>query len=58
MATRADSVELLGHISVPTLVVVGEEDGLTPPEVAREMAGRIPGAKLEILPGAGHLSPL
>lgn len=58
MASRADSVPLLPGISVPTLVLVGEEDDLTPPDVAREMAGRIPGAELEILPGAGHLSPL
>jgi len=58
MAERSDSVALLESISVPTLVLVGEEDGLTPPEVAGEMAGRIPGAQLEVLPGAGHLSPL
>lgn len=58
MASRPDSVSMLAEISVPTLVLVGEEDGLTPPAVAREMAARIPGAQLEVLPGAGHLSPL
>jgi pimeloyl-ACP methyl ester carboxylesterase len=39
-------------------VVVGEEDVLTPPDHSREMATRIPGARLVVLPGAGHLSPL
>ena len=58
MASRADSVSMLPDITIPTLVLVGEEDGLTPPTVAREMAARIPGAQIEILPGAGHLSPL
>ena len=58
MAARTDTTASLARMDLPVLVVVGEEDGLTPPEVAREMAGRIPGARLDILPGAGHLTPL
>jgi pimeloyl-ACP methyl ester carboxylesterase len=56
MADRADSTDLLASIAVPTLVVVGAEDAVTPPEIARELADRIPGAELEIIDDAGHLS--
>ena len=58
MALRADSTDLLTSISCPTLVVVGEEDGLTPPAVAREYAASIPGSQLVTIPDAGHLSNL
>ena len=58
MKHRPDSTELLGRITVPTLVVVGEDDALSPPEVAREMQARIPRAELVVLPRAGHLSNL
>lgn len=42
-------------IDVPTLCVVGEEDGATPPDVVAELAKRIPGARYQPIPGAGHL---
>jgi 3-oxoadipate enol-lactonase len=58
MRDRPDSRELLYGISVPTLVLVGSEDGLTPPADARAMAGAIPGARVVEAPGSGHLSPL
>src|SRR5690606_5961412 len=58
MAARTDTSDVLGGIDLPTLVVVGEEDTLTPPDHARELATRIAGARLAILPGAGHLTPL
>ncbi|MSR36315.1 MAG: alpha/beta fold hydrolase [Gemmatimonadetes bacterium] len=58
MAARTDTGAALSKISTPTLVVVGAEDTLTPPEASREMAGRIPGARLEVIPGAGHLPAL
>lgn len=54
--TRPDSRPDLEDIVVPTAVIVGETDQLTPPEVAREMAEDISGAKLSIIKGAGHLS--
>lgn len=44
------------QISVPTLLVFGEDDRLTPPEVGRIMQTKIPGAQLVIIPTAGHLS--
>jgi pimeloyl-ACP methyl ester carboxylesterase len=43
---------------VPTLVVCGEEDVLTPPADARRLAQGIAGSRLEILPGSGHLPSL
>lgn len=52
---RPDSRPGLGAIAIPTLVAVGEEDVLTPPHLAEEMAAGIPGARLERIPGTGHL---
>jgi pimeloyl-ACP methyl ester carboxylesterase len=46
---------LYGRITVPTLVVWGERDPWIPAERGRELARRIPGARLELLPAAGHL---
>jgi len=56
MAARPDSTEVLAGTSVPVLVVVGELDAITPPEVARVMAATAPEAELVELPGIGHLS--
>lgn len=56
MAERTDSVALLPEITCPTLIIVGEQDKLTPPADAQLMAQKIPNAQLEIIPGAGHLS--
>lgn len=51
-----DEIEpLLGQITAPTLIVWGEADAWIPPERGRELARRIPGARLELLPTAGHL---
>jgi pimeloyl-ACP methyl ester carboxylesterase len=58
MAARPDSQEALAGTDVPALLVVGEEDTLTPPEAARAIAGVLPEAELVVLPGAGHLTPL
>ncbi len=58
MAERPDSVPLLTQIACPTLVIVGEQDGPTPPADGKLMAEHIPGARLEIIPQAGHLSNL
>jgi pimeloyl-ACP methyl ester carboxylesterase len=55
---RPDNRPILGGIRVPTLVVVGREDALTPVEMSREIASGIPGARLEIVPGCGHLSTM
>ena len=55
---RADSRPLLPGIEIPTLVLAGEGDAITPPEIAREMAEMIEWASLVIVPEAGHLSSL
>lgn len=51
----ADLTADLGRIDVPTLVLVGEDDRATPPDLARTMAEAIPGARFSVIPGAGHL---
>jgi pimeloyl-ACP methyl ester carboxylesterase len=58
MARRRDSTDLLREIRVPTLVVVGDQDAITPPAESEMMASTIPGATLVKIPGAGHLSNL
>lgn len=58
MRERPDRRELLPTITVPTLVVAGEQDVLTPPSEAKAMAEAIPGSKLVIVPGAGHMLPM
>ncbi len=54
MILAHDERDRLARISVPTLVIVGDEDICTPPHASRELAESIPGARLEVLPG-GHL---
>jgi pimeloyl-ACP methyl ester carboxylesterase len=56
MRSRPDSSELLPTIDVPTLIVVGEEDVLTPPREAMAMHAAIEGSRLEVIPRAGHVS--
>jgi pimeloyl-ACP methyl ester carboxylesterase len=56
MKHRPDATDELARIAVPTLVLVGEDDALSPPDVAREMHERIPTSELAVLPRAGHLS--
>jgi 3-oxoadipate enol-lactonase len=55
---RADSRSTLPTITVPTLVLVGAQDALTPPADAAAIAAAIPGARLVVTPHAGHLSAL
>lgn len=58
MKNRPDSSGDLASIDVPTLVVVGEADGVTPPEAARALHERIGGSRLVVIPEVGHLSNL
>lgn len=51
---RGDYRPKLKNIKVPVLVIQGEEDFLIPPDVAREVAGNIPGARMEVVRHAGH----
>ena len=52
---RIDSRPRLGEIAVPTLLIWGEKDGITSRAHHDEIAAAIPGARLEVVPGAGHL---
>jgi len=56
--SRPDSRPLLADIRCPTLMLVGDGDELTPPELAREIAGGVSGARLVVVPECGHLSTL
>jgi pimeloyl-ACP methyl ester carboxylesterase len=58
LAARADSTSTLREVRVPALVVCGVEDVLTPVSEARAMAEAIPGSRLDLLAGAGHLANL
>jgi pimeloyl-ACP methyl ester carboxylesterase len=58
MAVRADAQQWLEQIDLPTLLVVGQNDALSPVEEMRRMASRMPRAELVVVPGAGHLAPL
>ena len=58
MRDRPDQTASLSSIAVPTLVVVGELDVLTPPSESQAMTAAIPGARLVVVPGAGHLAPM
>jgi pimeloyl-ACP methyl ester carboxylesterase len=58
MRDRPDSTPTLAQISVPTLIITGAEDNLTPPKESELMrdALHVPGARLVVIPGAAHLS--
>ena len=56
LMTRPDATPLLSSIHCPTLVLVGDQDALTPPALSEEIHRAIAGAELAILPGAGHMS--
>jgi len=58
MAERPDSSALLGTIDVPTMVVGGLEDEITPPDELRLLAESIPRSRLELLERCGHLCPM
>ncbi|MBA2626595.1 MAG: alpha/beta fold hydrolase [Gemmatimonadales bacterium] len=59
MRDRPDSTSLLASLAgIPTLVVVGEDDRITPADEAREMAEAIPGARFEVISSAGHVPPV
>jgi pimeloyl-ACP methyl ester carboxylesterase len=58
MMNRPDSTPLLSRITVPTLVITGEEDILIPVDESRSMANAVTGATLVLVPRAGHLANL
>lgn len=58
MASRTDTTHVLSQLDMPVLVVVGEEDELTPRDTAGAMAEHLSDGRLAVVPGAGHMSNL
>jgi 3-oxoadipate enol-lactonase len=58
MAARPDSSPMLRSVNVPTQIIVGADDQITPAGGAQLMARGIPGARIEVIPEAGHLPNL
>jgi len=58
LSARPDMSGYLPEIKTPTLVVVGDQDAISPPDEMRAMAAAIPGARFTVVPDAGHLTPL
>lgn len=58
VARRAAIHDELGAITVPTMVAVGAQDAATPPPKSERIAAAVPGARLEVIPDAGHSSTL
>jgi 3-oxoadipate enol-lactonase len=57
MAIRPDRRDQLASIAAPSLVIVGQEDAIAPPDEARAMAEALPNGRLAVIPDAGHLAP-
>lgn len=58
MLSRTDTTNYLSKIKIPTLILCGEDDRLTPPDVMQKMAEQIPNSKFVIVPDAGHMAPI
>lgn len=58
LMSRPDCRPLLGSIRIPTLVLVGDGDTLTPPDLSQEMHAGIAGSRLVTVAGSGHLSTM
>jgi 3-oxoadipate enol-lactonase len=58
LASRTDTTETLASIKLPTLILVGEHDILTPPSASQEMHSRIPNSEIHIIANAAHMSNL
>jgi len=58
MAGRTDTTSYLSNISIPALIICGEEDKLTPPEVVRKMADKISGSHFIVVNEAGHIASM
>ncbi|HZR24689.1 MAG TPA: alpha/beta fold hydrolase [Vicinamibacterales bacterium] len=58
LMSRPDVTPLLASVHIPTLIVVGEEDTITPPMLGRQMHDAIRGSELSVMPRVGHLPNL
>jgi pimeloyl-ACP methyl ester carboxylesterase len=57
-AGKHSALDLLPEIRVPALVIAGDIDTFTPPDLSRKMAADIPGAELLVVTGGSHTAPL
>jgi len=58
MARRTDMTAALGQVAIPTLILCGREDVISPPDEMRSIAAAMPNARFAEVPGAGHMAPL
>jgi pimeloyl-ACP methyl ester carboxylesterase len=58
MAARIDTTDILSKIKIPTLIICGTEDKLSPPDVMMAMSDKINGSEFQLVDGAGHMSPI
>lgn len=58
MAERSDFTDQLGDVKVPTLLIVGSDDALTPPAEMQSISKLMPNARYAEIPSAGHMSPM
>lgn len=58
MAVRPDVTSLLPTIRIPTLVICGEHDVISPPEEMKSIADAMPNARFALIPNAGHMAPM
>lgn len=58
MVSRTDTTSFLANIKIPTLVMAGSFDTLTPPAMMRKMSEKIPNSEFAIVPRGGHMAPL
>ncbi len=58
LASRTETTEALYSIKVPTLILVGEHDALTPPSASQEIHNKIPNSEIHVIPNAAHMSNL
>jgi 3-oxoadipate enol-lactonase len=58
MAGRTDTTEYLNQIKIPVLLICGEKDKLTPPDIMKAMAGKIKTSEFMVIPESGHMTPI
>jgi 3-oxoadipate enol-lactonase len=56
MRDREDRTGMLASVAMPVLIVVGEQDAITPPAVAEAMKKEMPHARVAVIPGAAHMA--
>ncbi|MEN8194865.1 MAG: alpha/beta fold hydrolase, partial [Bacteroidota bacterium] len=58
MLSRTDTTNYLSKIKIPTLIIVGEHDALTPPETMKVISEKIKNSEFVLIPDVGHMTPI